>query len=251
MHKSYIILVLLTLSAVTGCATQAQKQYQQMAANMEQSRKETDNCYSDLKKEDVYQRVNQIFITVDSDPKALEKMMIERHATQEEKRDLLEMNALTQVCRKVVLESLIKVHSDFVELRAKWYAEKDELDAKILKDTITIGEANKFLNKRRLEINEQHSDISKAILQQLDVLHQSEIENRRNAIAQGLSSAGASFTAASGPSGRAAYAQQYNAQQRYDTRSPGVTYSPDYSGGYYGSDSSHLYPDGAGGFYSD
>ena len=53
----------------------------------------------------------------------------------------------------------------------------------ILKEEITIGEANELLNKRFARRNDQWNAVANRINQQLQISHQSEMENRRRAAA--------------------------------------------------------------------
>lgn len=173
----------LLLSACATPATQAQKQAQQMKTTIGQVINNVQICYSARKKDDAYQRINQIYILDENDPNALRKMMIDRYASEEEKEDFLKLQVLHDPCRRVALKGFGKVHPEMATLIASFYAENDELRAKLLKDKLTIGEANEIINNRIPKRKNAYNGVTHALHQQLNNSHQSEIKNRQRASA--------------------------------------------------------------------
>ena len=154
-----------------------------MVTQLNYTNAEAQKCFSEIEKEDVYLRANQIFILAPNDPDAVNKMTLDRFATESEKNDLLHLHSLSSVCRKTYLENLAKVHPDFTALVAKQYAERDETLVYIMKNAMTIGEANEVTNKRLSNLQSEWNSVATNIIQQLDSAHQSELQNRQRAAA--------------------------------------------------------------------
>jgi len=178
MNRNRAKIFLLSVAALllSACATQAQLQYQQMSTNMEQTKNVTDACQANMEKNDAYQRLAQTLILKDNDVEALKKMMINRYATKEEKEDLIEVYALLESCRSIVLKGMEKVHPDYVALYSSFFAEDDEISLRLLKDEITIGRANELYEKMLVELIEKHTAVAKALGKWLDDSHYAEME---------------------------------------------------------------------------
>ena len=168
---------------LTACATQAQKQLQNMTSQLNYTTAEAEKCIAQIKKEDVYLRANQFAILDLNDPDAVIKMTIDRFATESEKNDLLQLHSLITVCRKQILENLAKVHPDFTALMAKAFAEGDENLVHIMKNDMTLGEANEVTNKRLSDFQSEWNSVAKNIAQQLNSAHLSELQDRQRAAA--------------------------------------------------------------------
>ena len=168
---------------VAACATQAQKQAQIITSQLNYTNAEAEKCIAQIKKEDVYLRVNQFAILDLNDPDAVIKMTIDRFATESEKNDLLQLHSLITGCRKQILENLAKVHPDFTALMAKKFAEADENLVYIMKNDMTLGEANEVTNKRLSDLQSEWNSVAKNIAQQLESANQSELLNRQRAAA--------------------------------------------------------------------
>jgi hypothetical protein len=168
---------------LTGCATQAQKQHQQMQTQLQYTLSENKRCQAEMKKEEAHQRVEATLISGENDPNAIKKMLINRVATQAEKEDLMVVYDRLAVCRKNTLNNLGSVHPDFVALLARWYSENDETLVMILKEEVTIGAANEVLNKRFAKRNDEWNAVANGIYQQLQTSYQIEMANRQRAAA--------------------------------------------------------------------
>ena len=183
MKASQILLLSAICIFVSACATQAQQQYKAMEAQLSHTIEGSKKCGADLQNEDAYQRSAQIFILGANDPDAVKKMTIERFATQSEKNDLMHLTSLQSSCRKMNLDNIGNVHSDFVTLLAGWYAENDEIIVNIVRDNMTIADANEVLNKRFSRRQHEWNSVASNVTKQLQGAHQSEMQERQRAAA--------------------------------------------------------------------
>jgi len=169
------------LFVLTGCATQAQKQRSNMQAQLVQAISETNTCYSDISNEEAFKSINAVLILGHNDPRAVEKMLIGRTATQSEKEALLQVLNLSSLCREKNLTNMANIHPDFVSIYAEWYAQYDEEFLILLEGETTIGEVNKLRKKRLSKQATQWNAVTNKIDQQLGKAHQSEMAARERA----------------------------------------------------------------------
>jgi hypothetical protein len=127
--------------------------------------------------------LEKILILNEDDSDTARKRTMERNATASEKEDVVRLNTLAAVCRKNNLENFGRVHPDFVALLAKWYADDDELTLELLKDEVTIGEANAIGDNRIAERKAQSKDAGARITRQLETSPQAESADRQRATA--------------------------------------------------------------------
>lgn len=168
---------------LTACATQAQKQAQNLVNQVNYAKTEAEKCISQVQKKDVYTRVDQFLILSPNDPHAIEKMTIDRFATEGEKNDLLQLHSLLFVCRKEYLENLTKAHPDFAAVVANALAQSDENIVHIMKNEMTLGRANEEKNKILSAAQNKWNSVAANITQQLNSAHLSELQNRQRAAA--------------------------------------------------------------------
>jgi hypothetical protein len=176
-------LIAICISLLTACATQAQKQAQNLVNQLKYAQTEALTCTATIEKSDVYKRADQFLIMKPNDPDAIKKMTIDRFATDSEKDDLLQVHSLASVCRKQMLENLEKAHPDYAALMASFAAQNDEILVHIMKSEITLGKANEAKNKLFPEVEIEWNAVSKNITQQLDNAHQYELQSRQRAAA--------------------------------------------------------------------
>lgn len=170
----------LTLS---GCATQAQMQYQQMLTQSQHAQKVYVDCQKGAQGTETWARLNSTFVLEANDTNAIRKMAIGRSATAEEKADLMEYRTKLQPCRQQALEGFGMVHPLYVSMLARWFSENDDLLLKLIKDEITVGEANRLSENKRSERIHEDMDASTQVAQQLQAAHQYELQNRAAAAA--------------------------------------------------------------------
>lgn len=168
---------------LAGCATQAQIQYQHMLTQSQNTQEAFTACQKGVQSTEIWARLNRVFIIEANDPNAIRKMGIDRNATEQEKADLLEYRTSMQPCRQRALEGFSKVHQLYVSMLASWFAENDEHLLKLVKDEITVGEANRISEKRRGQRVKEATGIDSQIVQQLQAAHQYEVQNRAAAAA--------------------------------------------------------------------
>ncbi len=185
--KAKIVLrgrTLLVLFMLTGgCATQAQRQFQQMQEQGVATFRIVSACKAQVDATDVGRRIKQIFIVDENDPLAIEKMLINRISSESENKDIIDYRTMFQPCRTQAIEGFGKVHPLFVNLFAKWYSENDEMLLKIIKGEITVGDANAFTNKVSPLRTQAFTEADKEITQNLQNSHNFELQQRAAAAA--------------------------------------------------------------------
>src|SRR5437016_12202964 len=132
---------------INGCATQAQLKLQHMHQQATENAKSVAACIERVRASDVGQRLQRILIMGENDSVRFEKMTIDRLASEAERKDFLDYQAITLPCRTQLIEGSSKVHPIYVNLWAKIFAENDEMALKLIKGDITIGAFNAWLNK--------------------------------------------------------------------------------------------------------
>ena len=169
--------------ALLGCGIQSQKRAQHIESQLKYAISENETCQAWLRKSDVYKRLDKILVLREDDSDVSRKIRIDRNAEVSEKEDLLRLNNLAAVCRKNNLENFGRVHPEFAALLAGWYAESDEALLELLKEEVTIGEANELANKRMAERKTQSDAAGSRITQQLETFHQTQAADRQRAVA--------------------------------------------------------------------
>jgi hypothetical protein len=171
------LLYFLTLF-IHGCATRAQIQFQQIQQQAQETARISKACGEQAKASDVGKRLQRILIMSENDPAALEKMMIDRVASEAERRDFIDYNNMIQPCRTQLIEGYSKVHPLFVNFWAKSFAENDEMGLKIVKGDITLGEANAWMNKITPLRRQAFFDAGREVDRQLQSAHVNELQHR-------------------------------------------------------------------------
>ena len=167
--------------ALVGCTLQPQKEVQHIESQLKYATSENATCQAWLKESDVYQRLNKTFIVHGDDSEAANKIIIDRYPYDSEKADLLDLNNLAAVCRKNDLENFGHIHPDFVTLLAQWYAEDDALLVELLRDRLTIGQANKIVYTRHAARHSESQTMGSTITKDLETSHQSGMSDRQRA----------------------------------------------------------------------
>jgi hypothetical protein len=137
------LLTLALVASLMGCAAQTEPDQRGVEARLRDALNQNARCEAWLQNKEVYQRLTSIMAFEVSGAET--KLHIDRHARDEEKRDLLTLNNLTAECRKRNLENFGDLHPEFVTLAARWFAQDDAVLLQLLRDEITLGQANRAL----------------------------------------------------------------------------------------------------------
>ena len=170
---------------LSACATQAQRQHQQLSDQLKVASNAISNCEDKTKYSETIQQMSQRFILYGDDPNKLAKMAVDEYATKQEKENIIAYSILAQECRSITLQEYGKVHPEFVTLFAKRFVEQDSLRLKVLRDEITVGKANEKAEQQAISMNAKWATAWQHITSQLQSAHQDEIQQRQ-AAAQAL-----------------------------------------------------------------
>ncbi len=172
-----VLLALLVLPVLAGCATQAQRQYEQNIHNYNAALTSWQNCKKPIKESPVAHRLREILILDNDDPRTVEKLALKRYVTEQEAKDIIDYLARMRPCRKLSIEGFSKVHPEYVATLARLYSEVDA--AKVINHELTIGVANQRIVDRGNQVSVEFSQIGQRIESQLNQAHQYELAQRR------------------------------------------------------------------------
>jgi hypothetical protein len=165
--------------ALAGCATQAQRQYEQLNAKYVAALGSLAGCLQSLKKTPVFQRRNEKFVLDLNDPRTVEKLASKAYVTQEEAQDIIDFSVLRKPCHKLAVEEFGKIHPEYVVSLAKMIAEADADAAKAINKELTIGEINQRGINRANQWQAEFMQIGQRITAQLNQAHQYELTQRQ------------------------------------------------------------------------
>jgi len=176
-----VLLALLVLPVLAGCATQAQRQQEQNIHNYNAALTSWQNCRNPIRESPVAHRLSKILIidTDNPDPRTVEKLALKRYVTEQEAKDIIGYLARLSPCRKLSIEGLSKVHPGYVATIARIYSEIDADAAKVINHELTIGAANQRIVDRANQERVEFSQIGQRIDSQLNQAHQYELAQRR------------------------------------------------------------------------
>jgi hypothetical protein len=144
--KPFIALLAVVLLA--GCATSAENQ----TVQMNQDTKAVDQAYA-LCKGKVDSAIaalrlsESLVLGKNKNTNYLEKIVDESYATDEQVADIHDYHADLTICRDKAIESLQDINADYAVLASKYFTEDDKITADVVEKKITIGEANRKVNK--------------------------------------------------------------------------------------------------------
>lgn len=134
--------VYLACIILAGCATQAQRQYQQLEMQYLAAFHSMNSCFKPLMETPIVERLRKRFLLDMNDSRIVEKLASKAHVTQQEAEDLFELSVLRKPCHKFAVEEFGKVHPEYVASLAKLFAEADADLAKAINGELTIGDVN-------------------------------------------------------------------------------------------------------------
>ena len=140
----------LTIAALllAACATPAERQLHKVSLASEQLWAEYDVCINRVQRTAAYQRLNQAYILRRDDPRSVEKMAIERLASDQEKADLLQNKKNTDRCNQELFKGFAEINPGFNVLLARFMSEDDALVLQTVQDSVTVGARNQVVHQR-------------------------------------------------------------------------------------------------------
>ena len=176
-----LILILFGLYILSGCATHAQRQAQQMQDQLKIADQAAMSCKNSVDNSASVQRLKKRFISGYVDPRTVEKLTINEYVTEQEINDILEVSALMKPCNTIAIHEFGKAHSEFGIAVAVSATELDANSVKLIKKEITIAEYNQRILDRINRTMTKFSQIQKSAYSQLNESHQQEIAQRQRA----------------------------------------------------------------------
>ena len=164
---------------LSGCATQAQRQYQQLDMQYHSALSSMDSCIQPLLETAVVHRLRESFLLDTNDPRVVEKLALKTYVTQQEAKDVIDFSALRKPCHKLAIEEFGKIHPEYVVSLARIFAEADADLAKAINKELTIGDINQRTIDRVNRWQAEFSQIGQRIASQLNQAHQYELAQRQ------------------------------------------------------------------------
>lgn len=165
--------------ALGGCATQAQRQFEQVQLQYQSALRTLGSC-DPVDKSQALQRLKERFVVEAYDPRTVEKISLKNYATEQEAKDLINISILRKPCDKLAIEAFSKVHPQYVVSLARMLSDADADLAKAVNKTLTVGEINQRTVDRYNAWQTEFAQISEQIQAQLNHAHQNELLQRQN-----------------------------------------------------------------------
>ena len=141
------VLIIAALPLV-ACATPAERQLQKISLASEQLWAQFDACMTQVERTAAYQRLDRAYILKRDDTRSIEKMAIDRLASDQEKADLLKNKKNTSRCNQDLFKGFAKINPGFNVLLARFMSEDDELVLQTIQDDLTVGARNLIVRQR-------------------------------------------------------------------------------------------------------
>ncbi len=176
-----VLLALLVLSVLAGCATQAQRQLEQTKKAIDVAVTNENKCIKPIRQSPAFERLDKRFIFGVDDPRTVEKLALKTYVTEQEVKDFFDYSERNIQCQSASLKDYSKVHPEYVAYMANSYAELNSAVAMVVNKELTIGDYNQrrvnIINRARAE----YYQVGQRITSQLNQAHQYELAQRQTA----------------------------------------------------------------------
>ena len=170
---------LLTVLSLAGCATSAQRQFEQLQVQYQSALRTLDSC-DPVDKSEAFSRLKERFIVESDDIRTVEKLSLKAYVTEQEAKDLTELSILRRPCNKRTMEAFSNVHPAYVDSLGRMFLEADTDLAKAINKELTIGKVNRRTLDRSVAWQTEFNQIGQQIQSQLNHEHQNELLQRQN-----------------------------------------------------------------------
>jgi hypothetical protein len=144
--KPFIALLAVVLLA--GCATSAENQTVQMNQGTKAVKQAYALCKGNVDSTLAGMRLSESFVLgKNKSSNYLEKIVDESYATDEQLVDIHVYHADLTICRDKAVDDLRDINADYAVLVSEYFTEDDKITADVVEKKLTIGEANKKVNK--------------------------------------------------------------------------------------------------------
>ena len=167
---------------IAGCATNAQRQYNQIRELVISANNSWGTCTENAKNTEVGRRLQVRFIMSDDDARTVEKLATRDYPTEQETRDLVEFLVLRKPCQDMILEQYSNVNYQYINVWATLFMRANTDAAKVLNGELTVGEVNQRFIERNAQFKVEFARISNDITYRLITNHQYELTERDHAL---------------------------------------------------------------------
>jgi hypothetical protein len=172
--------------AVVGCATQAQRRSTQINNEVQTAVSEAQSSLAQIKKTGAFRRLQDRYILdAFNEKESVRKMLITEYASEQDRADLLALNAIYQDPRRKVIEHMTNVDPRFGTLFAAHYSKSDLITVATVKGELTIGERNAKVMEAYHQFMEKFTALAQEVQAGLQASHSEELASRQ-AAAQAL-----------------------------------------------------------------
>jgi len=144
--KPFIALLAVVLLA--GCATSAENKTVQMNQDTKAVEQAYALCKGKVDSSSEALRLSESFVLgKNKSTNYLEKIADESYATDEQVSDIHVYHADLTICRDKAVDDLQVIDTDYAVLASEYFTEDDKITADVVEKKLTIGEANRKVNK--------------------------------------------------------------------------------------------------------
>jgi hypothetical protein len=136
------------LLSLAACSTPAERQLQEISAGTKQLWAQYGACRREVEGTAAYQRLERAYIFRSDDPQSIEKMAIDRLASDQEKADLIRNEKDTSRCNQQLFNGFAAINPGFNVLLARYMNEDKELVLQTIENEIKVGERNRSVQQR-------------------------------------------------------------------------------------------------------
>ena len=150
MRSRFPGLAAATLAALflVACATPAERELHKISLASEELWAEYDLCMARVEGTGAYRRLNQAYILTRNDPRSVEKMAIDRLASDQERADLLQTHKNETRCNQELFKGFAEINPGFNVLLSRFMSEDDELILQTVQGRLTVGSRNRIVQQR-------------------------------------------------------------------------------------------------------
>lgn len=175
-----VVLLVVVAGALSGCATQAQREVSRMQGESARGEAAVTACDAKVKASPEYQFLKP---KVAEEGASLSQQADPAKATPEQIRAIYAVHAAIGECRKIRLEAANAINPTLVAPLASGYARADAAYVGLVEGKSTWGQFNREMEATRAEVRSQLSAATSQIQRGLDQSHTAEVARRQQAAA--------------------------------------------------------------------
>jgi hypothetical protein len=143
-----LFIALLAFVLLAGCATSAENKTVQMNQDTKAIEQAYALCKGKVDSTLAAMRLSESFVLgKNKSINYLKKIADESYATDEQISDIHDYHADLTICRDKAVDDMLEVNADYAVIVSEYCTEDDKITADVIEKKITIGEANRKVNK--------------------------------------------------------------------------------------------------------